>query len=122
MRATIDGPATGSSTAIWGRYDAAVRHRPPPCGSRSYHTGDYPILGLLAWCPRRTGAAQAPPRCRSRHHSGRHSRSCFAALAALATSCNALPVGGIAEVTIIDRSTGVALRRDTQTRYRPRRA
>jgi hypothetical protein len=34
---------------------------------------------------------------------------CFAALAALATSCNALAVGGIAEVTIIDRSTGVAL-------------
>ena len=34
---------------------------------------------------------------------------CFAALAALAASCNALAVGGIAEVTIIDRSTGVAL-------------
>ena len=34
---------------------------------------------------------------------------CFAALAAVATSCNALAVGGIAEVTIIDRSTGVAL-------------
>ena len=34
---------------------------------------------------------------------------CFAALAALATSCNALAVGGIAEVTIIDRNTGVAL-------------
>jgi hypothetical protein len=33
----------------------------------------------------------------------------FAALAAVATSCNALAVGGIAEVTIIDRSTGVAL-------------
>jgi hypothetical protein len=34
---------------------------------------------------------------------------CFAALAAVATSCNALAVSGIAEVTIIDRSTGVAL-------------
>jgi hypothetical protein len=34
---------------------------------------------------------------------------CFATLAALAASCNALAVGGIAEVTIIDRSTGVAL-------------
>ena len=34
---------------------------------------------------------------------------CFAALAAVATSCNALAVGGIAEVTIIDRSSGVAL-------------
>jgi hypothetical protein len=34
---------------------------------------------------------------------------CFAALAALAASCNALAVGGIAEVTIIDRGTGVAL-------------
>jgi hypothetical protein len=34
---------------------------------------------------------------------------CFAALVALATSCNALAVGDIAEVIIIDRSTGVAL-------------
>ena len=34
---------------------------------------------------------------------------CFAALAAVATSCHALAVGGIAEVTIIDRSSGVAL-------------
>jgi hypothetical protein len=34
---------------------------------------------------------------------------CFAALVALATSCNALAVGDIAEVIIIDRGTGVAL-------------
>ena len=64
MRATIDGPATGKHGDMGG-CDAAVRHRPPPCGSRSYHTDDYPILGLLARCPRRRGAAQAPPKCRS---------------------------------------------------------
>jgi hypothetical protein len=33
----------------------------------------------------------------------------FAALAALVVSCNALAVGGIAQVTIIDRSSGVEL-------------
>jgi hypothetical protein len=33
----------------------------------------------------------------------------LAALAAMAASCNVLAVGGIAEVTIIDRSTGVAI-------------
>jgi hypothetical protein len=32
MRATIDGPATGRSTAIWGACDAAVQHRPRRAG------------------------------------------------------------------------------------------
>lgn len=35
--------------------------------------------------------------------------ACFATLLALATSCNALAVGNIAAIVIIDRSTGVAL-------------
>jgi hypothetical protein len=34
---------------------------------------------------------------------------CLAALAAMAASCNALAVGGIAEVTIIDRDSGATL-------------
>ena len=44
MRATIDGPATGKHGDMGG-CDAAVRHRPPPCGSRSYHTDDTSIAG-----------------------------------------------------------------------------
>src|SRR5580698_2798966 len=34
---------------------------------------------------------------------------CLTALAAMAASCNALAVGGIAEVTIIDRDSGATL-------------
>jgi hypothetical protein len=56
MRATIDGPATG-----WHGGFGCVGARspgtlPPPCGSRSYHTGEEPILGLRA-TPLRAGSS-----------------------------------------------------------------
>jgi hypothetical protein len=44
MRATIDGPATGWHGGFGWVGARSPGTLPPPCGSRSYHTGEEPIL------------------------------------------------------------------------------
>jgi hypothetical protein len=46
MRATIDGPATGWHGGFGSVGARSPGTLPPPCGSRSYHTGEESILGL----------------------------------------------------------------------------
>jgi hypothetical protein len=64
MRATIDGPATGSGTAISGGCDAAVQHRPAvrvailPYRRHEHRTGAQPAQRRIA----RHGAQRAPRR------------------------------------------------------------
>jgi hypothetical protein len=60
MRATTDGPATGSAAELgrWGRRRPAP---PPPCGSRSYHTDERPILGLRRGIPGPDSAPDSAP-------------------------------------------------------------
>ena len=109
MRATTDGPATGKHGDM-GEWDAVVRHRPRRAGRD-------PTIPTTRASRGRTPPAPLTrfrPLCRSLLELlsigilMKHT-VCLATLAALAASCNALAVGGIAEVTIIDRSTGVAL-------------